>query len=147
MDSSSSKKGGAGVRGTRPGSARVRGLRRWLARAQGLGQGLEVRELVAELHVRRGLALREVARVLGVSVEVVREHCPGKGAAGAMRAPKTEADFAGLREHIGVALWETVVASFAVPVESEARRPPMMAVRIKALKQIAKLYGVGRKRK
>jgi len=130
-------------------------LRRWLARAQGLEQGLTVPELVHELHVRRGLPLPEVAQVLGLSLEEVRKHRPQRGAASAVRAPESEAEFTGIRERIGVALWETVAATFpegTLDAENEeagapAPKPPMLSIRIRALKQIEKLYGAGRKKR
>lgn len=145
--------GGGGARRRRP--ARALGVRRWLARAQGLGQGLTVPELVSELHVGRGLPLPEVAQVLGVSLQEVRRHRRRRVAADAVRGPQTEAEVTGLREQVGVALWETVAATFAgmaLDGESEgagapAPRPPMMVVRMRALKQMAKLYGVGRKKR
>ena len=149
MDSASSSSARAGGGGTQLGYARLRGLRRWLARAQ--GQGLTMPEIVSELHVCRGLRLPEVAQVLGLSVEAVREHCPQqKGQADAVRAPKREVDVTALREQISVALWETVAATFAEGTldaegkEAGAAAPPMLSVRIRALKEIAKLYGVGR---
>ncbi len=152
MSATSSSKdaaGGGGQKRRRPG--RALGVRRWLA-AQGLGQGLTVRELVSELHVRRGLPLREVAQVLGVSLKVVRKHRPRSGVAVAVRGPESEADFAGLREQVGVALWETVAATFPemmVDAESGEEGPtaPMLSVRMRALKQMAKLYGVGRRKR
>jgi hypothetical protein len=151
--SSSSKVGaGGGGDGVRRRPARALGWRRWLAHEHGLGQRLTVRELVFELHVRRGLGLREVAGVLEVSVEAVREHCPPRKEGAALRAPQSEADFAGLRELVGVALWQTVAETFApeVMVDADAEnekagphappRLPLVSTRIKALKQIAKLY-------
>ena len=127
-------------------------MRRWLARAQGLEQGLTVPELVHELHVRRGMPLLEVAQVLGLSLEEVRKHRPQRRAAAVLRAPESEADFAGLRERIGVALWETVAATFPEGTLGEeagapAPKPAMLSVRIRALKQIGKLYGAGRKKR
>ena len=132
-------------------------MRRWLARAQGLEQGLTAPELVHELHVRRGLPLPEVAQVLGISLEEVRKHRPQRGAAVVVRAPESEADFAGLRERIGVALWETVAATFlevTPDAENEGAgatapvpKAAMLSVRIRALKQIGKLYGGGRKKR
>jgi hypothetical protein len=155
---SSSSKGGAGGGGTRRRPhARARGLRRWLARAQGLEQGLTVPELVHELHVRRGLPLPEVAQVLGMSLEEVRKHRPQRGAAAEVRAPESEADFTGLRERIGVALWETVMATYSEGnpgaenaeegVPAPVPKAAMLPVRIRALKQIGKLYGGGRKKR
>ncbi len=150
--SSSSSKGSAGAGGTGLGYARLRGLRRWVGKAQ----GLKMPDLVFELHVLRGLSLPEVAQVLDLGVETVRAHWPQRGTAGAWRAPQTEADVAGLREHIGVVLWETVAATFAegmadakngeagAPAEP---KPAMLSIRIRALKEIAQLYDVGPKKK
>ena len=62
-------------------------------------------------------------------------------------------DVVGLREHIGVVLWETVEATFAVGKGDAADERPavpkasMLSVRLKALRQIGKLYGLGDGRK
>ncbi len=150
MDSTSKDSAGGTRRRTH---ARARGLRRWLARAQGLGQGLTVPEMVFELQVRRGLPLPEVAKVLGVSLEEVRKHRSRRRGARAVGAPQSKADLTALREQVGVELWETVAATFfagklgAEDGQAAPPRPAVMAVRIKALKQIGKLYGVGRKKR
>jgi len=153
MKTTSSEKVNDGERRPRRRHARALGLRRWLARARGLGQGLTVPELVSELHVRRGLPLAEVAQVLGLSLETVRKHRPRKGAARAVRAAQSEADFTGLREHIGVLLWQTVTASFHEVIlgaengQGGPPAPPLLSVRMRALNQLAKLYDVGPKRR
>ncbi len=148
-------------------------LRRWVARAR--KRGLTVAELVFELRVRRGLGLLGAAEVLGLALEEVGEHWGPRRAACAARVPapqpkvdfgalarQAEADVAGLREHVGLALWETVVATFPVPevtMEAEGENegaeeataepalptaePPMLSVRIRALTEIGKLYGLG----
>lgn len=59
-------------------------------------------------------------------------------------APKSKGDFAALRERVGLALWETVLVTFAVPEGTVAAS--MLAVRVRALRQMAKLYGMGGKR-
>lgn len=147
---SSSKARDYGGKTRRRSNASARGVRRYLARAQGLGQGVTDAELVFELHVRRGLPLPEVAQVLGLSLKAVREYCPLKEAKPEARAPQGEADVTALRERVGTALWETVAATFAEGrLDAEGKEagvaaPPMLSVRIRALKQIAKLYGVGR---
>ncbi len=92
--------------------------------------------------------------MLGLSLEEVLKHRPQRGAAPEVRAPVSEADFTGLRERIGVALWETVAATYPemTPnaenegVGAPAPKPPMLSVRIRALKQIGKLYGGGWKK-
>lgn len=146
-------------------------LRRWVRRA--LVKGLTRTELVFELRVRRGLALRKVAKVLRLGLGEVRERWweirLGRAAQAALEAkperirpplaPQSERDVAVLREHVSVALWETVVATFAVPEgrlgaegeDDDAERaalplplPPasMLSVRVKALRQMASLYDV-----
>jgi len=107
---------------------------------------------VHELHVRRGQSLAETAQVLGLSVQVVREHRPKKRAARPAELPKPAMDRPGMRENIGVMLWQTVEETFFENTEAEEgkvsrRRRPLMAVRMKALKQMAKLYGAGRKKR
>ena len=71
-------------------------------------------------------------------------------------AAQREVDVAGLREQIGVVLWETVEATFAEgkgdAKDAEDERPAvprasMLSVRLKALRQIGKLYGLGDGRK
>lgn len=125
-------------------------LRLWLARARALG--LTEPQVVFELHVRQGLPLLEVARVLGVGVEAVRELWLQSRAARAALAPQSELDFTSMREHIGAALWQTVEATFPdvmsmADADEDAdppgpSSPPMLSVRLKALDQIAKLYDI-----
>jgi len=161
MAISSSKKARAGgVRAQR--RVKMASLRRWVRRAR--VKGLTGTELVFELHVRRGLALRKVAKVLRLGLGQVREHWWESREARAalsppkpervlpVRAPQSEGDFSALREQVCVALWETVVGTFAVPeVRLEAEGgdggapapPPMLSVRLRALRQMAKIYDVG----
>ncbi len=123
-------------------------LRLWLARARSLG--LTAPQLVFELHVRRGVPLLDVARVLELGLEEVREHWLQIRAARAALAPQSESDFAALREHISAALWQTVEATFPDVMQDAEEgedadppgpsSPPMLSVRLKALDQIAKLY-------
>ena len=135
-------------------------------------KGMTGSELVFELHVRRGLELPKVARVLGVGVAEVREFWRQYHAQRMVRAPvpapksreellagapRSEADFTGLRERVCLELWETVVATFAVPeMATEAEgdeagapmaKPAMLSVRMRALKQMGKLYGLDGKRR
>lgn len=125
-------------------------LRLWLARARALG--LTEPQVVFELHVRQGLPLLDVARVLGVGLEAVRELWLQSRAARAALAPQSELDFTSIREHIGAALWQTVEATFPdvmsmADADEDAdppgpSSPPMLSVRLKALDQIAKLYDI-----
>lgn len=125
-------------------------LRLWLARARALG--LTEPQVVFELHVRQGLPLLEVARVLGMGLETVRELWLQSRAARAALAPQSELDFTSIREHISAALWQTVEATFPdvmsmADADEDAdppgpSSPPMLSVRLKALDQIAKLYDI-----
>ena len=126
-------------------------MRLWLARARALG--LTEPQVVFELHVRQGLPLLEVARVLGVGLEAARELWLQSRAARAALAPQSALDFTSIREHISAALWQTVEATFPdvmsmADAEDEdadppgASSPPMLSVRLKALDQIAKLYDI-----
>ncbi|WP_397383456.1 hypothetical protein [Prosthecobacter sp.] len=125
-------------------------LRLWLARARALG--LTEPQVVFELHVRQGLPLLAVARVLGLGVEQARELWLQSRAARAALAPQSELDFTALREHISAALWQTVEATFPDVMSMadadedadppNASSPPMLSVRLKALDQIAKLYDI-----
>ncbi|MHB1081363.1 MAG: EF-hand domain-containing protein [Prosthecobacter sp.] len=155
--SSSKKARGGGVRaGWR---VKMASLRRWVKRAR--VKGLTRTELVFELHVRRGLALRKVAKVLRVGLGEVREHwweirvaqaalAPKRERVLPPLAPRSEEDLVALRECVSVALWETVVGTFGVPEarvegenEGEALVPaPMLSVRLRALRQMARLYDV-----
>ncbi len=163
LRSSSKKARAGGVKKRRV--VKVASLRRWVRRAR--GKGVPGPELVFELRVRRGLKLREVAEVLGLGVaevrELWRESCEARATPPApLRAdvsavaPRSKGDFAALREHVSVALWETVVETFAVPevtaedgdgVAQSKAFSRMVSVRIKALKRMGKLYGLGRKRR
>lgn len=137
-------------------------LRRWVRAAR--RRGVAGPGLVYELHVRRGLPLPEVALMLRASLREVRRYwrqhrveCANvKKAAKPPRilpplAPQSEGDLAALRERVGLALWETVVETFGEgPGKSEGgdgavTEPPSMAlvsVRLTALRQMGKLYGV-----
>ncbi len=164
MDASSPKKKRASRAKVRRRGVQRASLRRWLARAR--GKGLTGADLVFELRVRRGLSLRAAAGVLGMRLWEVREFWRESCAARAalvpkpervlpVRAPKSEGDVTALREQVSVALWETVVGTFAevqgnaggekewgVGAVSPMTNPPMLSVRLRALRQMSKLYGV-----
>lgn len=136
-------------------------LRRWVRGAR--VKGLTGTELVFELHVRRGLALRKVAKVLRLDLGEVRERWLEIQMARAAMAPqrervvrplevRSEGDVVALREQVCVALWETVMETFAErkPGDGDANEmvggsvsQSMMRVRMRALKQMGRLYGVG----
>lgn len=146
--------------------AKEESVLRWVRVAR--SRGMKERDLVYELHVRRGFGLPKVARLLRVDLKVVRrcwrQHMAER--AGAVRPPRivpplsvrSEEDVVALREQVCAALWETVVETFAaVPegkagagdaneMEGGAVSPPMMTVRMRALKQMGRLYGVGGKK-
>ena len=131
-------------------------LRRWVRGAR--VKGLTGTELVFELHVSRGLALRKVAKVLRLGLGEVRELwweirvaraalAPKRERVLPPLAPRSEEDLVALREQVSVALWETVVGTFPIPeVEGDKgavpARPPMVSVRLRALRQMGKLYGL-----
>ena len=177
--SASTKTGRVGGGWTRRG-VKAASVRRWVVRAR--RRGLTVGELVAELHVRRGLPLGEVARVLGLEEvgEVWRlRQCrevprvvlaEGAKAACLAKGPESEGEVKALREQVSLVLWQTVEATFpgGMP-EAEGEKgkengeqggegavyafasvlpmatPPMLSVRLKALRQIAELHELGRK--
>lgn len=125
--------------------------------------------LVHELHVRRGMPLPKVARVLRMRPEVVRrhwrKHCAERARATQAAkppgilpplVPQSKEDVAELRERIGLMLWETVAATFGEgPGKRESgdgalTEPPSMAlvsVRLKALRQMGRLYGVSTRKR
>ena len=162
MAISSSKKAREG--GVRTGRrVKMASLRRWVRGAR--VKGLTGTELVFELHVRRGLALRKVAKVLRLGLGKVREHwweirmaraalAPKRERVLPSLAPRSEGDLVALRERVSVALWETVVETFAgseVSLSGEdegtALVPAaMLSVRLRALRQMASLYDVDCKR-
>ncbi|WP_395732198.1 hypothetical protein [Prosthecobacter sp.] len=141
-------------------------VRRWVRAAR--RRGVTGPGLVYELHVRRGLPLPEVAVMLRVSLREVRRYwrqhraeCAGVAQAAKPPRilpplPRSKEDVVALRERVGLALWETVVASFGEgPGKSEGGdgavpEPPSMAlvsVRLKALRQMGRLYGVSDRRR
>ncbi len=123
-------------------------------------RGRTVPEVVYELHVQRGFSLLQISRILEVSVEEVERHWEEGRAALQEQAPKSEADFTALREQISLMLWRTVEATYeegtraagggeaaaaalaAGTVDAVIPKPPMMSVRLRALKQLCELYGV-----
>ncbi|WP_395739047.1 hypothetical protein [Prosthecobacter sp.] len=147
----------------RVGKGRVKGERRWkrwLAGAR--AQGRSDRELVVEMHLCRELPLPKVAEVLGLKLKEVQGLWlqARMGTMRGMTVPNSKEDLVVLREQMGALLWHTVAES-CFEEEAEAcgamtttakaaaakRRVPALGVRLKALKQIAELYGVNPKAK
>lgn len=139
--------------------------------AQRRAQGMTLREKVFELHVSQARPLLEVARMLGVKVHLVSYHWQQLQKQILANAPSSPDDFAVLRERIGAMLWRTIAqtcpeeealpftlnadgevgpgaevavkgaVTTAVPVPMTA--PQVMAIRLKALEQLARLYDLG----
>lgn len=110
--------------------------------------------MVFELHVRLGLPLMQVADVLGLELATVQGLWEQGCAVRRVPEPRCEADFVGLREQVGTALWQTVEATFSGlwlgacgsaggaegPGDGGAATSPMLGIRLKALKQFVELY-------
>ena len=164
--SSATKKGRKSRAKVRRRPVKEASLRRWVRAAR--RRGVAGPGLVYELHVRRGLPLPEVAVMLRASLREVRRYwrqhraeCAGVAQAAKpprilLPLPRSKEDVVALRERVGLALWETVVEAFGEgPGTSEsgdgaAPEPPSMAlvsVRLKALRQMSRLYGVSAKRR
>ena len=85
--------------------------------------------------------------------QIMNHTSVSNGRVGGVGGAQGEGDVVGLREQIGVMLWETVEATFAEGKGDAGNerpappRAPMLAVRLKALRQIGKLYGLGDGRK
>lgn len=129
-------------------------LRRWIARRRGLG--MTGREMVFELHVRQGRPLVEVAELLEMPLAEARVEWGLLRAEMAERAPRAEAEFTMLREQLAAGLWTVVEQSqprerslddAGREVETAvAPCPRLLALRLRALDQISKLYGVNLER-
>ena len=164
--SSATKKGRKSRARVRRRPVKAASLRRWVRAAR--RRGVTGPGLVYELHVRRGLPLPEVALMLRASLREVRRHwrqhraeCAGVAQAAKpprilLPLPRSKEDVVALRERVGLALWETVVAAFGEgPGKREGgdgavTEPPSMAlvsVRLKALRQMGRLYGVSTRRR
>jgi len=131
----------------------VRGIplavRRWLQRVKTMG--LSQRQVIWELHVRQGKPLLEIASILKISLEGVCNHWRHIRESIAENAPKTEADYIAVREELHAVLRQTIEETYqkAKIIEngkeielSMPTCPKMLAIRLKAVDQIARLYGV-----
>lgn len=117
-----------------------------------LGMRLHQRQAVFELHCRQGYSLEEVGVMLGVSTKMASHHWAELKRALAEQAPSTPEQMTAVREEIAARLWaaveethgrlEVVGTDGEVTTVNEAATPQMLAVRLRALEQLAKLYGV-----
>lgn len=126
-------------------------LRRQLAKLKALGMSTKL--VIFELHCRQGRSLPDVAAIMGLSHEGVRRHWVAIQADIAAQAPSTPEQFTAIRETIDAHLQATIEATYAraevvdektgeATVIEMPANPQMLAVRLKALDQRAKLYGV-----
>lgn len=110
------------------------------------------RQAVFELHCRQGYSLDEVGVMLGVSAKVAGRHWEELKRMLAEQAPRTPEQLLAVREEIAARLWAAVEQTHGrtdvvgedgeVTTVEAAPTPQMLAVRLRALEQIAKLYGV-----
>lgn len=126
-------------------------FRRVLERMKTLG--LSTRQAVFELHARQGRTLAEVAEIMGLSLSGIYQHWQAIKADIVANAPTTPEQFVAIREEIAARLMATIESTHsraefvdeatgkATVIEMPAC-PKMLAVRLKALDQLAKLYGV-----
>lgn len=126
-------------------------LRRNLARLKTLGA--TNKQVIFELHARQGRPIIEVAAIMGLSYSAVYQHWEAIKADIAANAPTTPEQFTAIRETIDAHLQATIEATYAraevvdektgeATVIEMPANPQMLAVRLKALDQRAKLYGV-----
>lgn len=145
------RRGGVCGKGREPGERR---WKTWLEAAR--ARGTSERELVVELHLCRGLPLEKVAEVLGAKLETVNwlwRQSRANTVCG-MSTPRSKEDFVVLREQVGAMMWQTVVETCLALDADEGDAPTstkrtvsLLGVRLKALRQIAVLYGVEPKAK
>jgi DNA-binding CsgD family transcriptional regulator len=128
-------------------------LRRAQLRMKALG--MHQRHVVFELHVRQGRSLQQVAVVLGLSYATVWGHWQHVLEDMVVHAPQDVKTLTATREQIAARLWATVEDTYLRAELSEEGEllevelpatPPLLSVRLKALDQIAKLYGLGLER-
>lgn len=121
----------------------------WQRRSKALG--LHQRQVVFELHCRQGYDLTEVAEMLGVSFSTVSHHWKQVQDLLIEQAPRSPEQLTAMREKIAAGLWATVETTFCRMAVGEGddiktvelpATPQMLAIRLKAYDQLAKLYGV-----
>ncbi len=113
--------------------------------------GMHQRQMVFEMHCREGRSLREIAEALGVTRDVVGYHWRQVQAQLAQNAPRTAEQLTAVREEIATRLWATVEQTYGrtevfeegtMQVQEAPPTPPLLAIRLRALEQLSKLYGV-----
>lgn len=130
-------------------------FRRWLENRKVLGH--TNRMVVVDLHVRKGKSLTEVAEALGITPQAVGQHWKDARQEIAAHAPTTEEDFIALREEMCARLRHTIEQTHIwMPVEDPKTgqevmmeippTPQTLAIRLKAIEQLSKLYGVNLER-
>lgn len=113
---------------------------------------LQQRQAVFELHCRQGYSLREVGAMLGMPITTAQHHWAELKRMLAEETPMTPEEMTTMREEIAARLWVMVEQTHGrtevtgedgeVTRVEEAPTPQMLAVRLRALEQIARLYGV-----
>lgn len=114
--------------------------------------GMHHRQVVFELHCREGRPLTEVAALLGMTHSGVSHHWVQVQEMLAEQAPRTPEQLTAVREEVAARLWATVEQTYGrtevvdedgeVTLVEEAPTPQLLAIRLRALEQISKLYGV-----
>jgi DNA-binding CsgD family transcriptional regulator len=126
-------------------------FRRVLERMKTLG--LSTRQAVFELHARQGRTLAEVAEIMGLTLSCIYQHWQAIKDDIVANAPTTPEQFTALREEIAARLFATIENTYAraefvdettgkATVIEMPPCPKLLAVRLKALDQLSKLYGV-----
>lgn len=114
--------------------------------------GMHHRQVVSELHCREGRSLGEIAEVLGLSRAAVADHWRKAQEMLAQQAPRTAEEFTAMREGIAARLWATVEQTHGrtevvgkdgeVTTVEAPPTPQLLAIRLRTLEQISKLYGI-----
>jgi len=130
-------------------------VRRWQERQYALGS--TQRMAIFELHVRQGKSITDIALMLGIGVPAVCNHWAIIKAELAEKAPSSDVDFISLREELAARLRATIDETHSfMPVKDVETgeeimmgvptEPKMLAIRLKAIEQLSKLYGVNMER-
>ena len=122
--------------------------------------GLTTRQVIFELHVRQGKRLIDVAHSLGLAASTVSEHWKAIREDIAANASATPEMLASMRQVIAARLEATIEETYPqeedeeegddidaetgekISKEGKKANPALLAIRLKALDQLATLYGV-----